>query len=462
MSTFTPQEKSRIFVERTIDLWPQNWEFYMELIKHECWSKDELYNYNFSQRIQIIKYAYENTKFYRRLYDEVGMKPEDIKTEKDWEKVPVVTKQMIADYSEEFEVKEVIGRYGFVANTGGSTGKPLRIFRDRRHFWQAPFWRFYGWHMGRKSGELGLEFPIWGLDSTNIDRERYHFQEEDLLKRSQQFWPIKFYNLSPYSEFLDEVDEFIVKLRESPLTKFYTYSGALEMFVDYCLSRKIKISNVAFIDACASPVTKILRKKVEKVFDCNVFDLYASNEMGPIAAECSRSGENHHLHVMSDLLHLELLSEKGVPVSGNVVGTTVITSFTNKVFPFIRYNHGDMTRFVERDCECGLPFPCIESVQGRTSDYLVTISGNRIAGVCFTGIFDYATAAVKQYQFRQSKDGLVTLLVVANGNYEFCQEEIHKVFNRLESDFQGKIHFTLKYVDAIECYGGKMKFIVRE
>ena len=42
MSTFTPKEKERIFIERTQDLWPQNWAGYLELIKHETWSKDEL------------------------------------------------------------------------------------------------------------------------------------------------------------------------------------------------------------------------------------------------------------------------------------------------------------------------------------------------------------------------------------------------------------------------------------
>lgn len=38
MSTFTPKEKERIFIERTQDLWPQNWAGYLELIKHETWS----------------------------------------------------------------------------------------------------------------------------------------------------------------------------------------------------------------------------------------------------------------------------------------------------------------------------------------------------------------------------------------------------------------------------------------
>ena len=119
MSTFTPKEKERIFIERTQDLWPQNWAGYLELIKHETWSKDELQDYNFKQRIRILTFAYENTEFYKKLYDDAGMNPQDIKTEKDWNAVPVVTKQMIAEHSREIEVRNDVEKYGFVANTGG-------------------------------------------------------------------------------------------------------------------------------------------------------------------------------------------------------------------------------------------------------------------------------------------------------------------------------------------------------
>lgn len=104
MSTFTLSEKSRIFVERTQDLWPHNWNNYLELIQHETWTKEELQSYNFKRRVEILNFAYENTEFYRKLYDEAGIKPEAIKTEDDWNKVPIVTKQMIADHSEEFQI----------------------------------------------------------------------------------------------------------------------------------------------------------------------------------------------------------------------------------------------------------------------------------------------------------------------------------------------------------------------
>lgn len=463
MSTFTLEEKSRIFIERTKDLWPQNWDKYLELIKHETWTKEELYAYNFKRRTDILKFAYENTAFYRKLYDNAGLKPEDIRTEEDWNKVPIVTKDMIAKHSNEFEVKDAIEKFGFVANTGGSTGKPLRVFRDKRHFWQAPFWRFYGWHLGRKPGDVGLDTNIWGMDDASIDRSKYRFTPQEWNQRSVAFWPIQFYNLSPYTEFSDTVAKFVEELAKSPSARIYAYAGGLDMITDYCIEHNITFDNIEFIEVCASPLTEVIRNKAAKVFGENkTFDFYGSNEMGPMALECKYSGASHHLHLQSDLIHIDLVDDNGNPVVGEDIGSTIVTCFDNKVFPFVRYNHGDRTHWINEPCECGLPFPCIAPVKGRISDFLTTKTGLNLDGVGFNEIFDFHPNAAKAFQFRQSKNGFAKLVVVPNTAYENSMKEINLIFDKLKCDFNGKIEFTLELVDNIVYDGGKMRYILHE
>lgn len=435
---------------------------YLELIQHETWTKEELADYNFKKRVEMLKFAYEHTDFYKKLYDDAGIKPEEIKTEDDWAKVPIVTKQMIADHSREFEVKDTIEQYGFAAHTGGSTGKPLRVFRDKRHFWQSPWWRFYGWHLGRQCGEPECDIPIWGLDEGSIDRSYYRSTEEWIRQRAVSFWPQKFFNLTPYAEFEDCVERFVEELSKSPKAKIYAYAGGLDMFADYCIEQGIRFNNVAFINTCASPLTPIIRKKVKKVFNCNVFDFYGSNEIGPMAIECCKSGEEHHLHVLSDLLSLELVDEDGNLIQGEELGSTVVTCFTNKVFPFIRYNHGDITHWINKNCECGLPFPCIAPVKGRVTEYLATKDGIHLDGVGFNEAFDFCPEAVKAFQFCQKSNGYATLIVVPNNNYAYAMVEINSVLEKLNKDFTGKLEFTLKCVDSIPYDGGKMRYIVHE
>lgn len=462
MSKLTPEEKSKFFVERTKDLWPANWDGYLELIKHETWTKEELAAYNFQKRVEMLQYAYEHTAFYKKLYDDAGLNPYTVRTEEDWAKVPIVTKQMIADHSREFEVDGLIEKYGFAAHTGGSTGKPLRVFRDKRHFWQSPWWRFYGWHLGRKCGEPECSVPIWGLDEGSIDRSYYRSTEEWIRQRDVSFWPKKFFNLTPYAEFEDGVEKFIEDLSKSPLAQIYAYAGGLDMFTDYCIENDVHFNNVAFINTCASPLTPIIREKVKKVFGCGVFDFYGSNEMGPMAIECCKSGHEHHLHVLSDLLSLELVDDDGNLVQGEEMGSTIITCFTNKVFPFIRYNHGDRTHFIQKSCECDLPFPCIAPVRGRITEYLATKDGVRLDGVGFNEAFDFFPEAVNAFQFRQKTDGYATLVVVPNEKYTNSNEEINLVLTKLNNDFAGKIVFTLQSVKSIKYDGGKMRYIVHE
>ena len=45
----------------------------------------------------ILKWAYENSKFYRNLYSGVGLEPGDIRTFDDIEKVPKVEKSMLRE-----------------------------------------------------------------------------------------------------------------------------------------------------------------------------------------------------------------------------------------------------------------------------------------------------------------------------------------------------------------------------
>ena len=115
-------EKQRIFVERTQRKYPRVWEGYLELIQHELMSKDELAELNFKKRKAIVRYAYDHTVFYRRLYDSIGFNPRDLKSEDDWNALPVVTKEMVRENFEEMIADQGVRKYGVISNTGGSTG----------------------------------------------------------------------------------------------------------------------------------------------------------------------------------------------------------------------------------------------------------------------------------------------------------------------------------------------------
>ena len=98
-------DKERIFVERLQHNNPHLWARYCELVSHETMSKDELDAYNFSKRRELVKWAYKNTEFYHSLYSSSGFDPADLKSDAEWEKLPIVTKQMLKDHLQEMCVR---------------------------------------------------------------------------------------------------------------------------------------------------------------------------------------------------------------------------------------------------------------------------------------------------------------------------------------------------------------------
>ena len=101
---FSAGEMEDVFLRRTQTQYPEVWRQYQELVAHEKMSVDELHAFNFSKRQEILRFAYENTLFYRRLYDAAGVSPNDIHTDEDWEALPIVTKDDVRQHFEEMIV----------------------------------------------------------------------------------------------------------------------------------------------------------------------------------------------------------------------------------------------------------------------------------------------------------------------------------------------------------------------
>ena len=67
----------------------------------------------------------------------------------------------------------------------------------------------------------------------------------------------------------------------------------------------------------------------------------------------------------------------------------------------IRYETGDVSSWAEpTDCPCGCPFPVLEKIHGRTSDFITTPDGERLHGEWFTYLF-YGRPGVSQFQVYQ-------------------------------------------------------------
>ncbi|WP_375754316.1 phenylacetate--CoA ligase family protein [Corallococcus exercitus] len=74
-------------------------------------------------------------------------------------------------------------------------------------------------------------------------------------------------------------------------------------------------------------------------------------------------------HVMDDFNHVEIVDDDGGPSGPGEVGRIVLTSLYRTSFPLVRYDIGDLGRWVEGPCACGQEARRFEFV-GRGGDFM--------------------------------------------------------------------------------------------
>lgn len=463
----TAEEKQEKFISSLCADRPQIWKTYCELIEHEKMSSDEFYAYNWAKRLEIVRYAYERTSFYRRLYDDAGIHPDDIKSEKDWSLLPVVTKQMLRENLETMKVDNGASPYfkknALLSASGGSTGKPVKFYADICENGSGAIFsdmRALGWWFGRDKGNVFAPEPILGQDEAWFVRMNVYPLLKSKAVRDEiarRLAPTKRYYLDVMEMDEKKIREFTEAANTGGLFYIMAYTGAAEEVARYYLEGKIERRfTPKALSVRATPCTVSVRETIESGFGCPVYDNYASNEFSNIAFEIPNA--NHCLRVCSDLRHIDIVDANGLAAGEGEEGTVVVTDFMNHVFPFIRYSLGDRTHFVNQNDD--MPFPLIAPVKGRESDYVETKDGKRIYGLCCA--FDEYPECVYNYQFVQKAPGMVILRVVPNRNYSSWEKDANAALNDLQRAAGDRVDYTLQYVDEIPHDEGKIRFIVYE
>ncbi|CAN2044127.1 phenylacetate-CoA ligase [Candidatus Magnetomoraceae bacterium gMMP-13] len=95
--------------------------------------------------------------------------------------------------------------------------------------------------------------------------------------------------------------------------------------------------------------------------------IYGSNDAGPMGYQCPYCKGGQH-HLLSDIQYLEIFKmDEDQPVEGEEPGRLLFTSRYRKSQEFIRYEIGDIGRWIHTPCACGRKAPLFE-LMGRHGD----------------------------------------------------------------------------------------------
>ena len=397
----------------------------------------------------LLDHALGQVPFYRGLEERLG----GLARERPMEALrlfPIIAKRDQQERGEELLARDANRKRMHVNYTSDSTGEPARFWQDFRRDLIREIGAFRdemytGWRPGEPIG------IIWSRD--------YDFPWESLpLYRLLNRLSKMYMTLSPYSVTPGTMREFLGVLERRRPGLLRCYSSAADEFAQFLegdgLAARARALRLRGIVCSSEKLHELQRERIERVFGCKVFDLYATREMHVIAMECSA---HRGLHVSADNVVVEVLDDDGQPVLPGESGRIVVTDLWNFGFALIRYDLGDVGSFLPPDedpCPCGVTFPRLASVEGRSADYLTLEDGTRIHSGQLLHLF-LGFPSVRMFQIVQETPSEFTVRVVGD------RREVERGLPRVLAKFPPGVAVNMRYCDEIPLTpGGKRAFIV--
>jgi len=397
----------------------------------------------------VVRNAYENVPYYRRLFDSAGIRPDDIKSLDDLSKIPITTKNDLQSLKQE----EIVAKGSnidkcIIKYTSGSTGQPLKIFLSPV---ERDFQILLNLHILIENGLQMTDKVAYIINPYRFPKSKYWFQYAGILRRE-------------YLSVFDYPEKHVELLKKIKPDIIYGYPSNLTLLALYIREKGIKAIDPKIIFSVAEALEPRAKNLIDSVMHVNTCDILGTIELGDIAWQCEKRGG---YHTSADAVIIEFLKD-GRPARPGEEGRIVCTSLYGFTMPFIRYAVDDICIPSDRFCPCGRTLPMIESIKGRANDFIVLPDGQIIAS-CFLVIIMQAFHDVAQYRIvQQDKKRIIVHLVKGkefNGRTtELIKEEIKKVtgntleveveiLEKLNRDESGKIRTVVsKVIPDIQTY----------
>lgn len=418
-----------------------------ELERNQFLPEEELLALNWNKRKKLIQHAFEHVPYYTSTFKNAGLHPQDIKTEKDWSALPILTKENIRENLGQLVATNVPRRNLKVITTGGSTGQPLKLYHDNRFPLEIIGWRMINW---------------WGVNPYDNAAYCWRITRNNFTAKALNqllWWPTKriWFDASMMTD--ASAKRFIEKFNSLEPEFFQGYTGSIDYLAQYILRNNVEVYPPKCVWGTSSPISATQRSNIERAFRAPLYDQYGCSEVYWLAGQCR---VKNGLHFFSDVRHIEFVDDNGMVLPLNETGNVVITDLENYGFPLIRYQNGDVGRFLSEKCSCGINLPLIAPIKGRTSDLVRIPNGGAVGGDYITTLFDDFVDDVRSFQLRQAADYSIVLFVVPSRDLSATKIAVEKVIQSLASRTGGNLEIRYELVDEIRSNRGKTQFVISE
>ena len=412
-------------------------DWYSKIRKMLRWSPDRIATWQSERMKELVADAYRFSPYYRQLFDSLSLKPEDIRTVDDLEKIPPLTKEIIRDHYDDILLRGKSGLHYRHTSTGGSTGNPGRYVKDNDSWgfdnaFNFLMWKQTGYRLGDKFLALGSS-SLFPTTKKSVLHNLYYGIRGKI--------PFNAMNLSS-----ERLEECIRLIRRKNIHYIYGYASSIFLLARYVEEHHLESS--IHIKACfptSEILTDVYRSTIERVFNCVVSDMYGAHD-GGIVAHCIKGGYKVGYNC---IVQIE---------GGGDKGTALLTDVTSTAFPFIRYKLGD-------ELEMGAGYSdyfngqVLDKVIGRTSDLIELENGRVLTGPGFTILF--SKLHVEGYRIYKSAAREITVEIVKGEGFTESEEKlvIDTMHKHAGDDCTIKVRYADKLVNRAN---GKNLFFLNE
>lgn len=420
---------------------------YAFLKESQYWSEDRLKEYQLVKLKEMINHAYTTVPYYKKLFDENGILPDDIKDFEDMKKIPYLTKEIIQNnlndlISNKYDISEL--QY---ITTGGSTGTPMGFYIDRKYDrdleWSfvASMWSRVGYNPKKNQKTVYLRGNV-------IDKGIYEFKNNSLF-------------LSSYHLNDENMKEYINLINKYKPDFIQAYPSSIYLLADYVIREGIviNISNLKAILCASENLYDFQREHIKNAFNTRVYSFYGHTEHACIAGECS---VNTNYHIQSEYGYTEIINEFGEEIQAeDEVGEIVATSFINYAMPFIRYKTADLAVNTNNLCSCGRKYNMIKKIEGREQELIFTSNGSKVSmtSIIFAQHFK-SFGKIVNMQLVQNEVGEVIVKIIEKEKLR--EEDINEIVSKMENACNGYLKVSVEIVSEIKrTSSGKHKFLIQ-
>lgn len=306
-----------------------------------------------------VKHCYENSSFYRKRFDEAGLKPQDIQSLDDLQKIPFTVKSDLRDNYPFGMVAANSDEIVEIHASSGTTGNPIigAYTKSDMDVWQELMARCIYTVGGRQQDVIHIAYG-YGLFTGGLG---FHYGAQ---KVGAKIIPASGGMTQRQIKLMKDLDATILAC--TPSFAVYLAETMMQEGIDPRKDLKLRLGMFG-----AEPWSDQIRQRLEKETGICAFDVYGLTELcGPgVSVECE---QHDGLHIWEDNFIVETIDpDTGEVLPAGEEGELVFTTLTKTALPMLRYRTRDISKITTAPCKCGRTHARMQRVSGRSDDMLI-------------------------------------------------------------------------------------------